>query len=451
MGNSKIKKRPAKLFLAYSAFTFFLYYFGAYDYPKNNQVLLIVYLVICNAAMYFGFIGGCSKSYQIQPDAPAFPIKRWMSVLMWISLLTILPKFYIFTRISFANANELVEKILLFGVDAQDLYTEHHKIEAVTGIWKYINYLVVLSSPFVWMYYVLSMLLWEKLSIRKKIASVFIWVMTILQYVISGTNVGIIEFIGFFATCRIVAGIGKKKKVRAKRHRIVTVGGTQIRIPGKKILLSAGAIVLAVLVFSTVMNSRIGKSYTNSLGSGVFRAFYSEEGVNRILPDSVKPVYAYISRYFAGGYRGLALSFDMPFQSTYGVGHSSFLLNNAGSLSEELWERTYNMQVYHAYGYPYDASWHTAFLWIANDVSLAGVPIVLLILMWLFGKAWSKYLDTGNLAAFLLFMIYAKIMFFISANNQAFRTFDTMFAFWALALCMRQSDRWNWRIRIDKL
>ena len=451
MNNSKIRKRPAKIFLIYSLFTFFLYCFGAYNYPRNNQLLLILFLSICNFAMYFGFVNGTQKSWTLDENAPVFPLKKWMTVLFWISLITIVPKFYIFTRISVTNISEIIRKISTFTSSAQDLYTEHHNITRVSGIWQYINYLVVLSSPFTWIYYVLSMLFWKKLSFWKKIGTIFIWGLTILQYIVTGTNVGIVEFIGLFATCQIISGLSTSRTDKKRKILKFTLNGEPLRFRSKKILFTIGAIIIAILIFSTVMNSRIGNSYTKSLGFGSFLGTYSESGINKLLPENIKPIYAYITRYFAGGYRGLALSFDVPFKCSFGLGYSSFLLNNAGTFSSELWDRTYNMQIFYYTGYPYDASWHTAFLWIANDVSLFGVPIVLLVLMYFFGKAWGRYLDTGNLGSFLLFMIYVKMMFFISANNQVFRSFDTLVVFWSMLFFSGRTGRWNWRMEIEKI
>ena len=236
MSRSKIRKRPAKLFLAYSIFTFFLYCFGAYDYPKNNQVLLIFFLVVCNFVMYFGFVNGTAKEYITEEDTPDFPVKKWMTILFWISLITIVPRFYIFTRLSITNFSSIVSKISTFAVSAQDLYTEHHQITRVTGIWQYINYVIVLTSPLTWIYYVLSMLFWKKLSFWKKIGTLFIWGLIILQYIVTGTNVGIIEFIGLFATCRIVSSTRKAQTERKRRLPKLTLRGKPIRFRSKTLI-----------------------------------------------------------------------------------------------------------------------------------------------------------------------------------------------------------------------
>jgi hypothetical protein len=139
------------------------------------------------------------------------------------------------------------------------------------------------------------------------------------------------------------------------------------------------------------------------------------------------------------------MAFDMPFETTYGVGHSWFILDNMGSMSDEMWSRTYNMKLDRLMGYNYYGNWHTSYLWFANDVSIFGVPVVFLVLFTLFGRCWKEFVCNKNLISFLMFMIFVKLVTYISANNQVFMNSDTLFAFWVLiAALVLISSNYSW-------
>ena len=96
-------------------------------------------------------------------------------------------------------------------------------------------------------------------------------------------------------------------------------------------------------------------------------------------------------------------------------------------------------------GYNYYGNWHTAYLWFANDVSIFGVPVVFLVLFTLFGRCWKEFVCNKNLISFLMFMIFVKLVTYISANNQVFMNSDTLFAFWVLIAALGLiSSNYSW-------
>lgn len=435
MQDNKILKQPIKYTILFSTFTVLLYLFGAYKYPNINRPQLIIFLIITNLCMYFGFsVGtkyvltlghrsrfGYNDNDTISTTFLGYSVSQIINFLFWIALIDSVPKFILYTGAYDMSLSELLSKIPMFFSSAQDAYAERQALQSVTGFWRYINYFIVLTGPLYWAYTPLALLHWEKLKIKKKIGTLFIWTLFLLQYLITGTNVG---FFDFFLTVLVITLIKNNLKTYNK-----------MRLKKKKsIFIIFLVIIILALIFNTVMGSRIGDQYLQGGNLGTIRYSFNDESIIwSFVPDSLKAMISYLTRYLANSYNAIAFAMDVPFKSTFGLGHSWFILDNLGGLSEEVWARTYNMQIENVFGFGHYANWHTAYLWFANDVSFWGVPILFFFMFYYFGRAWKRFLTEKDMFCFLRFMIFVKMSYFISANNQIFQNSDTLIAFWILA------------------
>ena len=120
-------------------------------------------------------------------------------------------------------------------------------------------------------------------------------------------------------------------------------------------------------------------------------------------------------------------------------------MNNFTELTGiDIFSHTYQMRLYEKTGWHYDIYWHTAYLWIANDFSIWGVPIFLFVLFLYFGTGWRRFIVDGNIIGFLCIMLFAQFMFYISANNNLFSYSDTLFAFILVGIFMINSKKYEW-------
>lgn len=437
--NQKIKhlRTPIYIALIFSFATVFLFEFGSYDYPEINRGKLYLFLLCANLAMIVGFCLGTLWKLPDIREKKAFPIEGFLRFLFWVALISCVPKFALYTGIYDFDPQTIVSKALEFFSNAQDIYSERQDWENVTGVWKYINYGVVIAGPFYWAYTPLAIMYWNKLKTWRKIATLGIWFLYLLQYMCTGTNVG---FFDFFITLWVVNLVKRKifnpqKKTSADKEKKKSV-----------LIITVVVIIVLIMVFGIIMGSRIGHQYTNGVKVGNYMCPYNPDSlVNSVLPSFLEPMAGYFTRYVAQAYNALAMAFDMPFETTYGVGHSWFILDNMGSMSDEMWSRTYNMKLDRLMGYNYYGNWHTSYLWFANDVSIFGVPVVFLVLFTLFGRCWKEFVCNKNLISFLMFMIFVKLVTYISANNQVFMNSDTLFAFWVLIAALGLiSSNYSW-------
>ena len=169
----------------------------------------------------------------------------------------------------------------MFFTDASSLYTEKLLFENVTGVWIYINYIIILLSPIYWIYTILSMLLWRNLNNFKKIGSLFIYLLWILQYICTATNVGLFNFFIIFVICYISRDFLESK---------------ESKINYKKYVFYLGCLaVLLCVIFSITMGSRIGDNYDASYSYITNRNVNIDQ--NSILwictPNVLKPLLCY--------------------------------------------------------------------------------------------------------------------------------------------------------------
>lgn len=423
---NKLYLRPIKIGILFSVATFILYLWGPYPFPSVNRLIMAIFLVFCNVAMYYGFKHGALGVRGYYEPKKVVNVSSFINTLFVIALLIAIPKFVIYTRF---YDNTVGQTLLSLGTflsgGADQLYANRQEIQNAIGIWRYINYGVVLFGAFHWMYIPLSMYFWRKLSLLVKAGTLFIWAMYLLQYVCTGTNVGIFDFFIMLFVINIIRNYKKNMGRRKKRN-------------WRNIILFTILIFVVLYAFDFVMGSRIGDKTTSvPIGNG---AVYLDKQTPLwvLTPSALHPLLSYLTRYVALPYHALAMSFEVPFETTFGIGHSWFLLDNVPFFSADLWDRTYMMKMEQMFEYSHWSSWHTAYLWFANDFSHFGVPIILFFLFRVFGKSWRAYLANGNVLSLLFFMLFVKMIIYISANNQVFQPSDTMFAFWMLLIAQRK-------------
>lgn len=436
--DKKTYRMPIKVALIFSIITIALYEFGAYDYPSINKWQLYAFLLAVNLSMLIGFLYGVQRIPGEVVGAKRFPIEGVLRALFWVALIIAVPKFILYTGMYDLDFGRIIQNVRTFFSSAQDIYEARQELSSATGAWRYINYGVVIAGPFYWAYMMLSMLFFGKLSTFKKIGTVFIWAVYLLQYLCTGTNVGFFDFFISFAVIYVVRQLAFSTEDERKRKK-------ERKISKRTIVIIILIVALLVGVFSIIMQSRIGDQYLKNVRIGNRTAKLDEDSLLwRITPAALKPLLAYLTRYLGQPYNALAMALGFDFDSTLGLGNSWFILDNMGALSDEWWSRTYNIKLDETFGYGYYGNWHTAYLWFANDVSFYGVPILFMLMFSYFGKAWRTFLDKKDISAFLVFMLFVKMVYFISANNQVFMNSDTLFAFVGLVVLRIFARNYRW-------
>lgn len=127
----------------------------------------------------------------------------------------------------------------------------------------------------------------------------------------------------------------------------------------------------------------------------------------------------YFSRYLTQGFYGLSVALDADVSvSGTGLGHSRPLaylgeqylgvMSSGGGVTEQLT----------SLGWTNRGAWSTGYVWIANDVTLYGVPIVILFMALIFGMAWQRVVKSPTLPAVIVAGYSFYTFFYIIGNLQ---------------------------------
>lgn len=427
---------PGRLAVSYSVATYLLFVLGPWSYPMRYDLTLVLMIIVYNLAIYGGFRRG------VAPPAPRswgqsrnakVNVDAVLTVSFFVTLVLFPIRMVVATQNYSLDWHLFITKVVIGLSSAQENYSQR-SVTSPPGIWVVLNYAYVLLGFIAWLYVPLVVLLWERASWPKRALAALVLVGSVLASVARGQNFGAFD---------VIAQLGAFILVRRALRGPQASPAGRLGISARRafpIILSA---VFLVSFFANTMKSRIGdqfRSLVNIQGKSV--PIDESSIIWSITPPPLQPLLASISMYVGHGYAALSMAVREPFDSTFGLGSSYFLMDNVAQLfGSDFESRTFPEKLELSQGFDANAQWHTAYLWIANDVSLFGVPIVLFLLFFVFGRAWRDYVLRGNLFGALMMAPMTIFTVFISANNQLTGQPQALFGFMALAIAWLATRR----------
>lgn len=127
--------------------------------------------------------------------------------------------------------------------------------------------------------------------------------------------------------------------------------------------------------------------------------------------------------YLTQGYKGLVLSFQVPFKWTCFLGSVrglNSILSQIFSCIPDMVEYTYPVRAGLAYNFDGLACWYTIFPWLASDYTFIGALLIMGFVGRLYMKTWVQTVKYKNPLAFMVFTMLTIEYVFIIANNQLF-------------------------------
>lgn len=162
---------------------------------------------------------------------------------------------------------------------------------------------------------------------------------------------------------------------------------------------------------------------------------WSEPLYGVALPPSVEYLTHTLAFYWAHGYVGLAECLDLPFEWSFGVGHSTFLMRYAGQFiadPEFFFDRCYPIRLEQQTGYSASNYWHTIYPWLASDCTFPGSILMIGFLAFLLSRAWQDCLWGANPFAVGLLSQMLLMFYYIPANNSRLMFSEDILTFWGL-------------------
>ncbi len=380
------------------AFLFFLY--GPIRYPKFNitivTFLFIMYVFAIKIGSYFGQIINVKKNHK----SSFYNYDLWKSLINWgLFLGIVLSVLSMLTRSNFTSFSQMFNNLLLGFSDPSQGYSQNLSNDYGGGA---ITQISTIISPIVHMSFVLAIFFWGKLKFLQK-WTVFLYIFVESgQSIIKGTNFGLFKIAMILVTILL---INKNMKLTNNRK--------------KSFIARFAPLIIFFVIFYFFFSISSRMNY-QAVPSTIFNlSVDSNNFFIKYLPIGISiPLLLGIS-YLSQGFYGFQIATTHDFTTTYFFGSGRFLLSIPERLfGIDLWERTFQSKMEAVWDSR--VNWHTAFTWIANDISFLGVAVYLVIIGLMFMLIFNDVRKNQNPLAIVVLPIYIIMLVFMPLNNVVF-------------------------------
>lgn len=410
-------EKPLKLILIYFLLSYILFFFGPVMYNIPNKILLILFLFFSNIFFVIGYKVYLKKYVQkVNKDYSYtkvfYKLKKYFIVLIYINFFMVL--FFTIREIGVStfSFNSIVVKFLSAINNPGKQYNLKFKLIKTFGG----NILAPMHTFFsmvLWPMIPLSLFYIKKLSLFNRLVVFFTISIEIIRWISTGTNKGVIDIILIIMSITYL-------KANIKTNKILGLKRIN-KINFKKIILYFFLIIIGLYIFEKNIFSR-----TNG-NIGIIRNILKskidyENLMIKVLPFKLKPILIYVTGYLTQGYYGLSLALDKKFIPMFGIGNSYFLISKIESIfSTDIFQYTYQARIQNLGWNPF-VNWHTAYLWLANDLSFVGVIIFMFFLGQYYIYIYYKSIVNEDPICISLFCLINIGLFYFPLNNQIMST-----------------------------
>ena len=408
--NSKTNYLPIQIVIVYLLFTEIYFVVGPINWGYINYFKLFTFLTFAKLFLIAGYFVGTNKE---QYNKPINNEEVSMLFIKFAVILSIIMNMlFIIIRLSSFSPSTIFQHIII-GLTNPSL-NYYDKFGSVNSVYDAFAPIYTLSSIVIYSAMPLSLFYYNFLSTPYQLLTIINILVGASRWLIVGTNKGIVDIVIIMVSVLILKVLQNNNyhfnlfsKEKIKRTIIIIV--------------VAFASLFVLNLFLKNIDGRLRGNYSyilHSLGNA------SLKNVN-IYNSLSKPFYSllvYTQAYICQGYYGLSLAFDLDFQPMFGLGSSSFLLDNLASLlGSAFLSRSYLYKIEMLYPWSSTLNWHTAYTWFANDFSFLGTIILMFFIGLYFGIVVNKALTARNTKIFIALFTTMMVMFFyFPMNNQIF-------------------------------
>lgn len=408
---------PLKLFIFYIAITLIISLFGPVEYYGYHKWYVVVFMTSFILLFSAGYSLGVQRSnHRSGKQRFAFSesnvltfLKMSINVTLLLSVWGLLD--YIF-KYGFTIKNlgqAYIDIYAGYERNAGRSYSLLELAQMFTGIFKY-------SAMILGVYY------WKKLERKWRHRLLIAVSVSIFSTLIL---TGKMKFIGDFVIVYLSVFLVRVKmsKLMIKKRYIFSVlaAGLFMFVIIQKLRYDAIGINLSNYNFAVTYHVYMNPKHL------LFQIFGETWGF---------PIAILLTSYISGGYYGLSLCLSLPFQWTYGLGHSyslAVIMNRFLGLPF-LFNDNYTMRMEEVYGWPAMQKWHTIFPYFASDLTFLGTLVFFFIIAVIYATAYVESVKYQNPVSLMLYTFLNIMLIFVPANNQLMIGPESYFAFVILLL-----------------
>jgi hypothetical protein len=406
---------PTALFagMGYLIITWILFFIGPYEWPLNSWWPVWLYVP------FIFLILGLTHASMLARRPRHVPYKgvnRTIVFGAFAAIILLVPSGQIY-------AGRYPWQVLEALADQRDAYAYlREALSASAGARGPIVLARSLTAPFVFAVLPLGVIYWGRLSNTLRALVIATVLSNVIFSILRGTTRELADMLVVAASAFLV-GAGRNPARSFLLHHW-----------GK--IVSGGFLV--VTVFTVMVGraaARLGNQTISCTGetgvcANLTTGFYGG------LSDSLAFASAMITGYLAQGYYGLSLAMTLPFEPTWGVGHSSAIESVYRNITNDpfLYQQSYTFRL-RALGWSDEYQWSSLMVWLANDVSFYGVPVLIGLLGLGWGATWVDATKGQDDRAAIFFCVIMSMIFYLPANNQMMGVLENyaVLLFWAFS------------------
>lgn len=408
-------KIPIVIVELYLLLTEIIFFVGPIKWGDYNTFKLIIFLLFSHVFLYIGYNYGVkrtSKNFSnIKQEEKEYKLNVIMNNLKILMILMILINIaYIIIKVG--SISNILNKIVIGFLNPSANYNNKFNTK-FSRLYSTFAPIYVVSAFFTFSVIPVSLYFFKKLNKFYKFLTILNILIEISKWLITGTNKGIIDVILIIIFIFLLKFLQDKKNIKPKFRKVIRV---------KEFILKIFLIILLItglLFFINNINGRLlGK--TEYILISLNNATFKEDLFYKHIPQVIKTNMTYIQSYISQGYYGLGLALDMNFVPMFGIGHSTFLIENIGNvLDNDFYLRNYTERISYL-GWSSTVNWHTAYTWFANDLSFTGVVFLMFFIGFYFSKIVNHVMEKDGVIFISLFVIMMIMFFYFPMNNQIF-------------------------------
>ena len=402
MFSNRIYYFPIITILGFLIFTEILYLVGPIDFKATNTGLMYFFLAICNIALFLGYHRGLKV-------APVTFVKISKSSINYLIVIAVFLKLYELQYIWSGHGIPLtINSIVNAVVNPGEAYYSEAPSLSGSGL------LRLIVAPFTWASIPIGILYWSKFRRFERSCLIIIIILEIFVWLGIGVRKGLFDVlvVVFFSIIASNAQMLENPKM--------------IR---KLVLVSISFVVLFLVYFVFSNMSRGGRDFSDfsqMLLHRQARDFYSSH-----LPSWLVLSLMTIEDYLCQGYDALNRVIHEGIISPVLFSSNWFTSGLVESVTgQNIINDTYLSILETKFGIDRYVNWHTIYVWLANEYTLFGVPLIMYIIGYFFAETWKDAIWKRNLFAYPILLLFVIMTFYSYANNQVFSSSFTPFCFW---------------------
>lgn len=414
----------------YLTATILLYILGPLEWKSQNPVMLFSFILLSQALLFFGYMLEMNKMTKrntvnnhvdnyVQLDSKEKTLK-FLNIFIVINLIITILYLMRNTGMSSFSLAEIISNFSKGLTDSGNQYLGKFNEEiSFGGGW--LAPLITISSPLLWPVIPLSFYFFKDLKFYNKLIIILTVFFEAARWISTGTNKGVIDLILTFVFIVFIRLWNKNYLANEKKSK-------------KQIVYIAAILSLILLGFTLFVNnidSRLNENYNTVTKITGDTKVNLDKPLMKLMPDELNSLFVYTSQYLTQGYYGLSLALDEPFVPMFGVGNSTFILENLKEINIDLYQYTYAERIAYE-GWDPSMNWHTIYVWLANDLSFFGVLVAMYFIGVYFAHVSYRCIANKEPIAISLLILLLLGFFYFPANNQIMASPITFMAFWGI-------------------